>query len=139
MAADMKISTAAANAALDAVVALLDAGAGAGIIEIYGGTVPASVAAAPGSDLLATITLDDPAFGAASGGVATASVSTTAETNATAGTATFFRASDSDGTDIIQGTCGTSAADMILNTTTIASGATVSLTAWTITMPLEAA
>lgn len=42
----------------------------------------------------------------------------------------------SDDKTLIQGTCGTSAADMILDSATIASGATVSVTAWTITVPL---
>ena len=135
MAKDMKISAAAANAAVDAVRVLLDAG-GAGSVEVYGGSVPANVAAGHGTDLLATITLAATAFSAAASGVATAKTGTTAETSASSGTATFFRARQNGGTDVIQGTCGVGTFDMNMNTTSIAAGATVSLTSWTITLPL---
>ena len=66
-----RLPTAARNAACDAVVDLLDAGAGAGTIKIYTGSQPASANDAASGTLLATITLSDPAFGAASTGVAT--------------------------------------------------------------------
>ena len=58
---------AARNAATDAVVDLIDAqtGAGKAVFRIAGSTV-----AAP-STAVATITLNDPAFGASSGGTAT--------------------------------------------------------------------
>ena len=55
------LSTAARNAAVDAVTALVDGGAGAGKLKIKDSTT-----------LLAEITLEDPAFGAAASGTGTA-------------------------------------------------------------------
>jgi hypothetical protein len=45
------------------------------------------------------------------------------------------RAYDSDDTAVIQGTCGTASADMIMPTTSITSGQEVSITSWTVTLP----
>ncbi len=51
------------------------------------------------------------------------------------GTAAWFRAYDSDDTAILDGSVGTSDADMIIDNTSINSGQTVSISSWTITMP----
>lgn len=141
MATNTRISNAAAIAACDAIVDLIDGGAGAGLLRIYSGTQPADPDTAATGTLLAEITLNDPAFGAAAdaapGGIATASVSPALEdtsANAT-GTAGYFRVVDSNGTAIMDGEVGTSGADLNLNTTSIVSGATVSVTSWTVTMP----
>jgi hypothetical protein len=102
----------------------------------YSGTAPANAAAAlSGNTVLFTITLVT--WGAASAGVATVSAST-AETNATSGTVTFYRRYKTDGTTVItQGLVATSAAEMTVASTTIATGATVTLTAGgTYTAPL---
>lgn len=129
-----RISTAARNAACDAIVDLLDAGAGAGTLKIYTGSQPASAQDAETGTLLATFTLPDPVFGAAATGVATANAISNA-TGAAAGTAGWFRAEDSTGANVIDGSVGTSGADLNLNTTTISVGLTVSITSWTVTMP----
>ena len=101
---------------------------------IYSGTPPANAdAALSGNTAIATITSVN--FGAASSGVSTITSSTN-DTNAVGGTATFFRLYKSDGTTvIIQGTVGTSGTDATINSTTIAAGATVSLSG-TYTAPL---
>jgi hypothetical protein len=55
-------------------------------------------------------------------------------TAASTGTATWFRIVQTDGsTHVLDGTVGTSGADLNLNTTSIVSGATVSITSFTIT------
>src|SRR5688572_78714 len=99
-----RISNASAAAACDAVVDLLDGGAGAGYVEIRTGSQPATVATAASGTLLGTLTLSDPAFGAAttaSPAVATANAITSDTTADNSGTAGWYRAYDSTGTAII--------------------------------------
>lgn len=143
MAYSTKIGPTAAVAACDAIVDLLDSG-GAGKIEIWEGTEPAycdtSISDGSGGyNLLAELTLSATAFGAAAdqnpNGRATASSITNDSSANKSGTAGFFRAKSGGGTVIIQGLCGTSGSDMNLNTTSIVSGATVSITSWTFTVP----
>ena|SRR5688572_8308275 len=135
-----RISTAAAKAACDAVVDLLDGGAGAGYIEIRTGSQPATVATAASGTLLGTLTLSDPAFGnatTASPSVATASA-ITSDTNADAsGTAGWFRGYDSSNTAIIDGsiTATGGGGDMTLDTVTIVAGGTIAVSSWTISHP----
>ncbi|MFR9807060.1 hypothetical protein ACL02T_32905 [Pseudonocardia sp. RS010] len=122
------------NAIADALVDLLDAGSGAGTIEIRSGTRPAGPDSAAAGTLLATITLADPAFGAASAGAA--ALSDPASVNAVAtGTATWFRAKDSDGTARFDGkvTETGGGGDLTLQTTSITSGLAVDITGGTVT------
>lgn len=139
MALDPKLATAAANAAADAVVDLVDAGAAAGKVRIYsaGSGVPGTAnTAITDQVLLAELTMSDPAFGSAAGGVATANaISNDTSADAT-GTAAFFRVLDSNNNVVFQGTVGTASADMILNTTSIVAGAIVSISSFTYTQPL---
>jgi hypothetical protein len=128
------ISTAARNAAADAIVDLIDAGAGAGTIKIYTGSSPGPGSAATGT-LLATLTFSDPAFGAASSGTATASAITSDTSADDTGTAGYARVEDSDGNDIMDLTVGTSGADLNLDSVSIVAGGTVSVSSCTITMP----
>lgn len=132
----IKISTAARNAACDAVVDLLDGGPSFGTIKIYDGTQPAGPGTAITTQvLLATFTLEDPAFGSASTGVATLDTTPILSTTGlAASTATWFRAADSTGTAVLDGSAGTSGTDLILNTATISVGVTVECSAGTITM-----
>ena len=136
MALDPKLTNAAASAAADAVVDLVDAGAGAGKLRIYSGTPPATAdAALSGNTLLAELAMSDPAFGAASNGVATANaISNDTAADAT-GTATFFRVLDSNNVVIFQGTVDTASADLVVNTTSFVAGAIVSISSFTDTQP----
>lgn len=137
MALDPSITTAAANAACDAVVDLLDAGNEAAQLRIYDGTPPANANASLSSNnLLAALTMSDPAFGAASAGVATASAITSDTSADATGTATFFRLGSMNTgtfTPVIQGNVGTSSADLVLSSTSITSGGTVAVSALTYT------
>lgn len=131
MALNPKRSNAAVSAAADAVTTLLNSGK----LRIYDGTQPATAnTAITTQTLLAELTFNATAFGAATNGVATAN-SITADTSADAsGTATWFRALKSDGsTPVFDGSVGTSSADLVLNSTSISSGAQVSVTAFTYT------
>ena len=124
------------NAACNAVVDLLDAGVGAGYVEIRSGTQPATAGTAASGTLLATVTLAATAFGAASSGVATAAAIATV-TGAATGTAGWFRAYDGGGTTVIDGAAGVSGsgAEMILSSTAITTGGDVTIDSWTVTMP----
>jgi hypothetical protein len=118
-------TTAVKNARLDAVVAQIDAGAGAGVLQI-GTTGMASI--------LAEITLNDPS-GTSSGGVLTFSGFPKSDTSANnSGTAAAARIRDSNGVDIITGlSVGITASDINLDSVSITSGQTVTITSATIT------
>lgn len=141
MAANPMVSMLSARAALDALLAKLNVASAAGHIKIFTGAMPATAETADSGTLLSTLTLSVTAFPASTDptttGLATATANAiTSDTNAAAsGTAGYFRAYDSAGVCIVQGTVGTSAADMILNTVAISAGATVAITSWVVTLP----
>lgn len=132
-----RIATATRTAAADAAVDLLDAGAGAATIKIYTGAQPATPNDAATGTLLGTLTCSDPAFGAAAAGVATASAITGDSAADATGTAGWFRAADSTGAAVIDGSITASAGggDMILSSVSIVTGGTIDVSSWTITMP----
>jgi hypothetical protein len=134
-----RISTAARNAAANAIAALLDGGPDAGYIEIRTGSQPATVGTAATGTLLATIPLNDPAFAAAASGTASADVDPLpSDTAADAtGTAGWFRAYDGSDVAVIDGsiTATGGGGDMTLNTVALTAGVAVELTSWSITMP----
>lgn len=134
------ISNAAAIAMCNALVDLIDAGSGAGYLNIYNGSKPAGPdVAVSGQTLLSEHTMSDPAFGSAAdaspGATATASAIGDDSSAAATGTASWFRIFDSDDTAIFDGSVGTSDADLILDSVSITAGQTVSISSCTITMP----
>lgn len=91
-------STVARNAKAAAWAAL----ANAGLLRIYDGAQPATPQTAISTQvLLGAIVLADPAFGAPSTGTVTANAATPVATVA-AGTATWYRLFQSDGTTVIR-------------------------------------
>lgn len=135
MANNLQITNATRSAACDAIVDRLDTG-GAGTIKLYTGTQAATADTAIGSQtLLVTINLSATAFGAASNGVATLAGTPLSGTAVASGTATWFRMANGAGTTIMDGTVGTATSDLIVNTTTINSGNTVTVSSGTVTMP----
>src|SRR5687768_13225294 len=98
-----RLATTARNAAADGIVDLLDAGAGAATIEIRTGSQPATPNTAATGTLLVTFTMADPAFGAASTGVATAASLPRTGTGVAAGTAGWARAYDSNAAAVFDG------------------------------------
>ena len=132
----LSLANTARTAMCDALVDLLDAGAGAATLKIYSGTRPANPDTAITGTLLATVTLIDPAFGNAATGVATLA-DPASVTAAATGTATHFRAADSTGAAVMDGdvTATGGGGDLELATTSITSGLSVDITGGTVTVP----
>lgn len=131
MALSPKLSNAAASIAADSVTSLLDNG----YLRIYDGTQPATANTAITSQvLLAELRFNATAFAAAANGAASAN-SITADPSANAtGTASWFRALQSDGTSVVfDGSIGTSLANIVLTSTSITTGETVDITSFTYT------
>lgn len=136
MAADPRLTNAAASAAADAVVDRIDAGVAAGTIKVYTGTIPTDADTAVGAQvLLATLTFSDPAFGNAANGVATASAITSDTSADATGTAAWARIADSNGLTVMDVTVGTAGEDINFNTVSFVAGATVAITSLTYTQP----
>ena len=121
------LETSARNAACDGIVDLVDAGAGAGTLQFE----------TTGDVECATVTFQDPAFGAAATGVATASTPMTDDTNATGGTtgqASFY---DSNSAKVLE--CSVTATggggDIEISSVAIGAGDTVSCSSLTVTVP----
>ncbi|MCA3713013.1 MAG: hypothetical protein IM667_07750 [Phenylobacterium sp.] len=128
----IKQTTAVRNAQLDALNTQIGASAR---LRIYNGTRPANANTAITSQtMLVELTGNATAFAAAaSGGVLTANAISNGTAAAT-GTASWFRLWQSNGTTaIMDGDVSTSGADVNLNNTSIATGQTVSVTAFTVT------
>ena len=123
------LSTAARNAACDAIVDLVDDGTGAGNLIIR----------ASDDAEISTHAMSATAFGAAGAvnpGEAVADAIAD-DNDATGGTAAKFTLEDGDDVVVISGTAGTTG-DLVLNTATIGAGAKVSITALTVTVPASA-
>lgn len=136
------ISNAAAKAACDAIVDRLDLGStnATSRIRVYAGSVPADADASLGSPtLLAELNATNPAFGNAAdlnpGGRATAATISDDSSADNTGTAAFFRWVDRDAVAVLQGACGTSGSELNFNSVAISSGAIVSITSFTVTVP----
>ena len=128
MALNPKLSNTAANAAADAVAVLLNTG----YLRIYDGTQPATADTAISSQtLLAELRFASTAFGSAVSGLATA-FGMTADSSANAtGTATWFRALKSDGSTVVcDGSVGLATSNLTLNSVSIASGVSVTVTSF---------
>jgi hypothetical protein len=123
----VSLSDTTANAQANAAAALLNSGT----IQIYSGTQPVNAnTALSGNTLLVTLTLANPAFGAAVAGVITANTITNGTAVAT-GTATFARWLESNGTTVVwDEQLGVTGAALNLNTVSIVTGANVSCTAY---------
>ena len=129
MALNTQLSNATVNAQADALSALLNNG----YLRIYSGTQPANAnTALSGNTLLAELRFSATAAPAASNGLITFNAITSDSSADNTGTATFFRALKSDGTSVVlDGTVGTSSANMIIATTSISAGQTVSCSSFT--------
>ena len=118
----MQLAIQGRNASIDAVNTLLNGGT----LEIRTGT-PAAIDGSPSGTVLATLTINATAFGAASAGSATFNAIVDVVATA-AGTAGHYVAKDSGGNAERNGTVGV---EMTLNNTTFGIGDDVSVTGWT--------
>jgi hypothetical protein len=141
MASNLFFADNAAAAANDAVKALCNSGT----LKIYAGTQPTDANTAVGAQtLLGTLTFGSTAFGSSSASGTTPSRKSTATANSitgdtsadNTGTATWFRILKSDGTTVVMdGSVGTSGADLNLATTSITSGVDIEVTSFTLSTP----
>jgi hypothetical protein len=109
---------------MTAVLTAIDAGSGAGKLEIGTSAMGA---------VLATITLADPA-GSVTNGVLTLTMPKSDTSADGSGTAAAARIRDSDNNDVVTGlTVGTSGTDIVLDSTSITAGQTVTISSAAIT------
>lgn len=121
------LTTAARNAACEAIVGLIDDGT----TDANGDLVIRTSADVE----VATLAFSNPAFGAAATGVATAATISD-DTSATGGTAANFIFQDRDNTEVLEGSAGdVGTEDLVLSSASIGSGDTVSVTSFTVTVP----
>ena len=139
MASNIHVAAAYNKGMLDGTVNI-KTDANSGVLNIYSGTQPADGDAAITGTLLASLTMNATAFTGPSGTASTDQVLTagaiTSDSSAdNTGTATHFRLFKTGGTvKILDGSVGTSAADLILNSVSISAGATVAVTSMTLTL-----
>lgn len=140
MALNPYLTKAAGQAALDAIVDRLDSG-GAGTIKIYTASQAATADTAIGAQtLLATLTYSATAYGAASNAdptVATAASITSDSSADATGTAAWARHASGGGTTQFDCTVGTGTHDIVFNTVSFVSGASVAISSLTVTLPLH--
>lgn len=129
----LQLSTAVRNAMLDAIETATGTTA---IMRIRTGAAPATPATADTGTVLATLTLPTDWMAAASGGTK-ALLGTWQDASADAtGTAAHFRIYDSAGTTChLQGTVGTSASDLIVDSVSFTAGQQFTVTGFTLTAP----
>lgn len=133
------VTNAVAVAMATAILTAMDAGTQP-VVEIYSGTAPVDADAAITGTLLASLLCNATSAGSVAasgqnGRLTFAAITPDSSADAT-GTATHFRIkTQTGGTVILQGTVGTTASDMILNTVAITAGSTVSLSSGTVDVP----
>lgn len=131
----MRIKESVRNSMLNQIKAAVDAGAGAGTIELRTGAQPANADASATGTLLATFTLTDPSFDNASAGSLALDADPDLTTTAVAtGTAGWARVKDSDGNTVFDGAVATSGQEFTITSTSITNGQTVTLTVGAVNM-----
>lgn len=126
----LTLSTARKNAALDSTFDQLNSG----FIDIYDGSRPAGPDTAVTSQVkLARLPMSATAFAAATGGTKTANAITADSSADATGTASWFRMVTSGGTAVVDGSIGTSGADMNFSTVSFVAAATIEITSFVVT------
>lgn len=124
----IKMSDTVRNAMMNAYESTIGTGA---ILRIYTGAPPATLATAATGTLLVEITLPSDWMAAAAAGVI-AKVGTWSANASAGGTAGYYRIFNSAGTVAHeQGTVAASGGDMTINNTNVASGQTITVSAFT--------
>lgn len=132
-----RLVTASKDSALDTIKTAIDAGSGAGTINIYDGTQPTAPSdAITTQHLLGTLTFSDPC-GATSSGVLTFSAITQDSSCDYTGTATWARIKDSAGNVVFDCDVGTSGggATLQFNTTSFVITGPILISSFTISIP----
>lgn len=129
----MPLNTQLANATVNGQADNLSARLNSGFLRIYDGAQPATADTALGAQvLLAELTFGATAAPAAVNGLITFNaIAADASANAT-GTATWFRALQSNGTTVVMdGSVGTATSNLNLSSVSIVAGGTVSVSSFT--------
>jgi hypothetical protein len=127
----LQYSAAVAAAKLDTIESTIGTAA---VLKIHSGSIPANVAAARTGTVLATLTLPSDWMAAASANTKAKSGTWTDASADASGTAGYFTIFASDGTTAhIQGTVGTSATDMIVDSVSFTAGQSFTVNTFTIT------
>lgn len=121
----LTLETNARDACSDAIDALINTGAGTAQLKFE----------TSGDVEVATIDLQNPAFGASATGVITLQGVPLSDTSATGGTVAQFSIYNRNATKVLEGTVSTSGADINISSVSIGATDTVTLTALTITTP----
>lgn len=135
MALNHKISTAARNASIAALAALLDGGT----LEVRTGSPPTNPSDGDSGTLLGTLTFDDPAFGSPSTGTVTAEAIASDTSADNSGTAGHFRTKDDGSAVVTQGTAGASGdtPNLVFDNPVIVAGGTIAISSFTLTQPVQ--
>jgi len=123
------LTTAARNAACDAIVDLIDGGAGDATGDIkFSTSAPAT---------LATCNMTNPAFGSAATGVATAAAISQGTVSGSSNPSTIALAlfNNRANTEIFRCAVGTSGSDINLSSVSVNNGDTIDVTSLTFTVP----
>ena len=133
MASNIKIVTTTRNAMVDAITTAVGA---SGLLKIYDGAQPTTVATALGAQvLLAQLALSATFAPAAASGVLTANAITQDSSADATGTAAWYSLQTSAAVRVVEGTVAASGADLNLNTVSIVLGGPVAVTSFTYTAP----
>lgn len=129
----LQFSTTYRNAMLNQLPTVLG---GSEVIKIWTGSPPASCGTADsGTELVAFSLASSGDWGTASNGQISLANLTLSATAVGTGTAGYFRIYDSSSNCHMQGTCGTSGADLIFNNLSISINQTVQITGFTVIAP----
>ncbi len=127
----IQLSTTVRNARLDAIETAISTSA---ILKIRTGAAPANCGTTDSGTVLATLNLPSDWMAAASGGSKALSGTWQDASADATGTAAHFRIYDSGGSTChIKGTVGTSASDMIVDSTSFTAGQQFTVTSFTLT------
>ena len=129
----MPLNTQLANATVNGQGDDLSARLNSGFLRIYDGTQPATADTAITTQvLLAELTFSATAAPATSNGLITFNAIGSDTSADATGTASWFRCFASNGTTVVMdGSVGTATSNLVLNSTSIVSGGTVSVSAFT--------
>lgn len=138
MPSNIQLSSAAAEAMAQAFCDALNAAAPAqpGKLKLYSGAQPSDGddAIGGGNTLLATLRFSDPPEVSVTGGVITFDVMTADSSADASGTATWFRMTDGADVQLLDGSVGTSGADLNMPSVSIVALANVSISSGTLTL-----
>jgi hypothetical protein len=127
----LQLSTTVRNARLDAIETAIGASA---VLKMRTGAAPANCGTADSGTVIATLSLPSDWMAAAGSGSKAMSGSWADASADASGTMAHFRIYASDGTTChLQGTVGTSAADLIVDNTSVNAGQSFTITGFTFT------